>query len=150
MKPKHVKPPWRAAITWDTFYWKHHAQNMLEKLFPGPFLKNQNWTYLWINSLKFYSFYFCRMLGSGQSKYIETKLQTPCIYLIQSFLSKKRSGASLPASCSAWFLKKNISLVIIYYPTKFHFLVFFSLRDIGQYVYCSCLLTRMWGHKFGN
>ena len=26
---------------------------MVEKVFPDPFLKNQNWTYFWINSLKF-------------------------------------------------------------------------------------------------
>ena len=25
---------------------------MVEKLFPYPFLRNQNWLYLWINSLK--------------------------------------------------------------------------------------------------
>ena len=25
---------------------------MAEKLFPDPFLKKQNWAYLWINSLK--------------------------------------------------------------------------------------------------
>ena len=24
------------------FFLKHHAQNMVEKLFPDPFLKNQN------------------------------------------------------------------------------------------------------------
>ena len=28
--------------------------------------------------------------------------------------NKKRCGTSLPASFSAWFLKKNISLVILY------------------------------------
>ena len=28
---------------------KNHTQNVAEKLFPDPFLKNQN---LWINSLK--------------------------------------------------------------------------------------------------
>ena len=24
------------------------SQNVVEKLFPDPFLKNQNWTYIWI------------------------------------------------------------------------------------------------------
>ena len=37
---------------------KNHTQNVVEKLFLGPFLKNQNWAYLWINSLKFYTLYF--------------------------------------------------------------------------------------------
>ena len=34
---------------------KNRTQNLLEKLFPGSYLKNQNqnWAYLWINSVKF-------------------------------------------------------------------------------------------------
>ena len=28
-------------ITWEMFFLKNHAQNMVEKLFPDPFLKNQ-------------------------------------------------------------------------------------------------------------
>ena len=39
--------------------------------------------------------------------------------------NKKRSGTSLPASFFAWFLKKNIYLVIFYYLIKFHDLVVF-------------------------
>ena len=45
-------------IEWKkkTFLLKNHTQNMAEKLFPEPFLRNQNITvskvYLWINSLK--------------------------------------------------------------------------------------------------
>ena len=31
---------------------KNYTQNVAEKLFPDPFLKNQNWVYLWINILK--------------------------------------------------------------------------------------------------
>ena len=31
---------------------KNDTQNMLEKLFPDPYLKNQIWPYLWINSVK--------------------------------------------------------------------------------------------------
>ena len=38
----------------------------------------------------------------------------------------------------------------IYYLAKFHCLVAFTLWDIGQYVYCNCLLTRLWYHKFWN
>ena len=34
---------------------KNHIQNMAEKLFPDPFLKNQIWEYLWISSLKFFT-----------------------------------------------------------------------------------------------
>ena len=64
--------------------------------------------------------------------------------------NKKRCGTSLPASFSAQFLKKNISLVISYGLTKFHCLVVFTLWNIGQYVYCNCFLTRLWRHKFWN
>ena len=32
---------------------KNPTQNALEKLFPDPYLKIQNWAYLWINSVKF-------------------------------------------------------------------------------------------------
>ena len=40
-----------------------------------PFLKNQNWAYLWINSLKFYAVCFYCMPSWRLSKYIESKLQ---------------------------------------------------------------------------
>ena len=47
----------------QTFLLKNHTQNLVEKLFPDLFLKNQNWAYSWINSLKFYIVYFCCMLS---------------------------------------------------------------------------------------
>ena len=31
---------------------KNHAQNVMKKLFPDPFLRNENWVYLWIYGLK--------------------------------------------------------------------------------------------------
>ena len=65
---------------------KYNLKNIflvVEKLFPDPFLKNQNWAYFWINSLKFYPVYFYCMPRWGLSKYIETKRQTTCFYLIQ-------------------------------------------------------------------
>ena len=118
---------------------------MVEKLLPDTFLKNQNWAYLWIKILNFYIFCFYCLTSWGSSKKIETKLQTTCIYLKKAFLkNKKRSTTSLPASFSAWFLKKNISLVIFFYLAEIQCLVAFTLRDIGQYVYCNSLLTRLW------
>ena len=35
---------------------------------PKLFLKNQNWAYLWVNSQKFYSAYFCSMSNSKTDK----------------------------------------------------------------------------------
>ena len=76
--------------------------------------------------------------------YWNYKLQTTCFYLTQSFFIKqKRSGTNLPASFSAWFLKKNIYLVIFYYLTKFCWMVAITSWDIGQYMYCNCSLTTL-------
>ena len=46
---------------WETFFLKNHTENMVEKLVADPFLKNQNWVYFWINSLKFLTVCFCFM-----------------------------------------------------------------------------------------
>ena len=40
-------------ITWETFFLRNHTQNVVEKLFPDPFLKNKNSANLWINRLEF-------------------------------------------------------------------------------------------------
>ena len=55
-------------------------QNMVEKLSPDLFQKNQNWVFLWINSLTCGLFLLYAKLRL--SKYIDTKLQTTCFYLI--------------------------------------------------------------------
>ena len=64
--------------------------------------------------------------------------------------NKKRSGTSFTASFSAYFLKKNNSLVMFHYLIKFHYLVAFTSWDIGQYVCCNWLLTRLWRQKSWN
>ena len=68
------------AMKFDPLFLKHHAQNVVEKLFFYLFLKNQNWTYHQINSLKFYTVCFYCMPCWGLSKYFETKLHAPCVY----------------------------------------------------------------------
>ena len=45
----------------ETFFLKNHTQNVLEKLLPEAFIKNQNWAYLWINSLKFFTVSLCQV-----------------------------------------------------------------------------------------
>ena len=85
---------------------------MVEKLFPDPFLKTQNQVYLWVNNLKFYTVCSYCMLGSGLSKYIETKLQTTYFYLIRSFFkNKKRSGTSFPVSFWHDFWRKILCAI---------------------------------------
>ena len=65
-------------VNWKAFFLKNHTQNVMEKLVPVPFLKNQNWPYFWINSLKFYTVCFSCMASWELSKYVEAKLQTTC------------------------------------------------------------------------
>ena len=134
-------------------FFENYTRNMVEKLFPGSFLKNQNWAYVWISNLKFYADCFYCMASLRLSRYIETKLQTTWQLTFTSykvFSKNKKSGTSFPDSFFAWLLKKNISFVIFHYLTKLHCLVVFTSWDIGQYVYCNCLLTRLWRHKFWN
>ena len=61
----------------------------MEKIVPDPFLENKNWAYLWINSLDFHTICFYCIPNWGLSKYIETKLQTTCVYLILSIFKKE-------------------------------------------------------------
>ena len=62
--------------------------------------------------------------------------------------NKKKSRTSLPISLSAQFWK--ISLARFYYLTKIRSLVTFTSWDIGQRVYCNCLWTKLWDHRFWN
>ena len=48
------------------------------KTSPSSFPKSQNWIYIWISNLKFYSINFHCMPNWDLPKYIETKLQTTC------------------------------------------------------------------------
>ena len=61
---------------------RKHTGNLVEKLFSDLFSKKSKLRYLWINTLKFYTICFYCMPSWGLSKYIETKLQNLCFYLI--------------------------------------------------------------------
>ena len=81
---------------------KNHTENVVEKLFPDAFLENQNWVYRWIYSLKFYTVCFYCLSCWRLSKYIKTKLQITCFYLIQSFFKKQKVVWNQP-SCLIHF-----------------------------------------------
>ena len=101
---------------------------MVEKLVPEPFLKNQNWAHHWINSLKFYTVCFYCMTSWGLSKYVETKLQTNCFYLILSLFEKVKRGlelVSLPHFLHNVLRKIFILLYSINWPL---FIVWLSLH----------------------
>ena len=122
---------------------------MVKKQVPEGFLKNYNWAYLWINSLKFYTVSFYCMQSWGPSKYIETKLQTTCFYLLLSF-SKEQKEVSKQSSCPIFciiFEKKYFSCYVLLID-QVSLPGCLSSWEIGKYVYCNCLLTRLWRHEF--
>ena len=136
-------------MTWETFFLKYHAQNMVKELFPDPFLINQNWAYLWIISLKFTQLVFIVCQVEGHRNILKVSCSSFGFTSYKAFLeSKERSGTSVAGSFFALFLNKYISLIIFYYLTKLHCLVPFTSWDIGQYMHYNYLLTRSWRHKF--
>ena len=93
---------------------KNHTQNVVEKVFPNPFLESQNWTHLWIISLNVYAVYFYCMLSSGVLKYIESKLE-PLASLIKIFYKAKRGVelVSLPHFLYEFWRKLFLTLYFI-------------------------------------
>ena len=89
----------------------------MEKLFHDSFLKNWNWAYLSINSLKFYKVYFYCISIWGLSKYSEIKVQTTCLYLIQSFIKKIRRDLKL-IFCLIFWRKLFLLLYSINWPNS--------------------------------
>ena len=124
---------------------KNHAQNMVEKLFPDPFLKNQNRAFLWINILKFYIFCFKCLPCWVLSKVIETKLLTICFYFTWSFYKKTKRGlelVSLPHFLNDFWRKTLLLLYSIAWP---NFNVWLPLlREISRFFH----MTRMSRQKF--
>ena len=126
-----------------------HTQNVLEKLFPDPFLKNQNWASVWIKSLKFYTVCFYYITSWGPSKFIETKLlQATCFDFIEIFFKKQRGQVLV---CLPQFLHDFWRKIFLFlYPNTWpNFIVWLPL-DIMPCVYCNCLLIRLWRENFWN
>ena len=59
-------------IACEIFFLKNYAQNLVEKLLPDPFLKDQNWAHLWISSLKFHTVCFYLSPSQGLPELNET------------------------------------------------------------------------------
>ena len=116
-------------LTWQRFFLNNHTQNVVEKLVPNPFLKNQNWAYLWINSLKFYTVYLYRMPSWGYRNILKLSCRPLAFNSYKAFSkNKKRSGASLSTSFCAWFwaiygLKLLTGCDAINFETNFVFLI---------------------------
>ena len=135
----------------EIFFLRNHTQNVVEKLFPDPFLKNE------IEDIPgsiftcfIYFIVIVCQVGDYQN-WLKLSWRPPWFISNIAFLkNKKGSRTSHPASFSAWFLKKSICLAILFYLTKFQYLIAFTSWDLGQYVYCNSLLTRLWHNKFWN
>ena len=101
---------------------------MVEKLFPDPFSKKSK---LGISldqqSKKMYNLLLLYIHG----KVYENILQRRCWPL----------ALTLYKAFSAWFLKRNIFLVIFDKLAKFLCEVAFTSWDNKQYVHCNCLLA---------
>ena len=87
---------------------------------PRPFLKNQNWKYLWIDSLKFYTVAFTVCPSRGLSKYIGTSLLSlfsayfwKKIFLMLYSISWQNFIASLPSLLE---ILVKMCFVIVYFP----------------------------------
>ena len=95
--------------------------------------KTPNLACLWINNLKFETFCFCCMSKFSTNKKNFKRRCWPLSFTsYKAFLKiNKRSGTSLPASFSAWFLKKYTSHVIFYKYVVFY-IISFTSWNIGQ------------------
>ena len=96
---------------------------------PDPFLAKQNWVYLWINSLKFYTVYFRWILSWGLSKYIETKLQTTCFSLLLSMFFKKRG-----LIFQKYFSCYSLLIDHVSFPGCFYFLRYWEICVLQLFV----------------
>ena len=126
---------------------KNHAQDVVEKLFPDPFLINKNWACLWINIIKFHTVFFNLWQLKDHRNILNLSCRPFAFTSYKTFLkNKKWSGTSLPASFSAWFLKKHFPGYFLL-PDQISSanqiwsnFIAFTLWDIEQYVYYNCLL----------
>ena len=72
------------------FSLKNRTQNVVEKLVPESFIKNQNWAYIWINSLKCYKVCFYCMSKSRSPKIYEKEVSDQ-LYLLYIRLFKNKT-----------------------------------------------------------
>ena len=128
-------------LTWETFFLKNHIQNVMEQL------KNQNWAYLSINTLKFYTVCFNSMPSWGISEYIESKPQTTCFYLFQ----KRKRGLKLVFL--PHFLHNFWKIIFLLYSFNSpNFIVWLLLlpKILGNMCIVIVCKSRLWRHKFWN
>ena len=124
-------------------WWRNSSQTLFKKIKIEHISGSIFWSFI------YFVFIVCRV--EGYRNWLKLSRRPLAFISNKVFLKKKRrSGTSLPASFSPLLLKKNISLVILSYLTKFQCLVVSTSWDIGRYVFSHSLLTKLWRNKFWN
>ena len=128
---------------------KHSSWKIIHKIwwrnYPGAFIKKIKIEYICGSIVQgFIQFIFTVWQVEGNWNIFKLSWKTLAFTLYKAFLkNEKRSGTSPTASFSAWFLKKNVSLLIFYELAKFHCLIAFTSWEIERYVYCNCLFPML-------
>ena len=136
---------WVRHLSWNeiTLKCRKVYKHFFQDCSPRPFYKNIkieniSGSTVWI--LLRFVFIVCPSLGLQNVLRLRCWLLAFSLYKTFSKL-KKRSVSRLSASFSAWFLKKNISHVILTDQTSLPNC--FTSWDIWQYVYCNYLLSSL-------
>ena len=117
-------------MTRGTFFFNSTTQNVMEKLFPDSFLKNQNWAYLWINSFIQFVFIDCQV--EDYQRLLKLSWRPLSFAHIKLFLNEQTKKTIkclelvflLPHFCMI-FKETNISL--LYSITRSNFTVWLPL-----------------------
>ena len=127
----------------------HILTNISKKRESGNAISSSNWRIWWRNYSKTF-FWKSKKLSKSSWSIVSRFIQFFLFFsgLEQLKLSFRPLTFISFISFSAWFFKKNISITMFFYQNKFYCLFAFTSWDIGQYMYCNCLLTRLRRHKF--
>ena len=106
---------------------------VLEKLVLDPFLKNQNWVYLLLNSLKFHSLFLLYVQVEDYPTIL--KLLTTWFYFIESCFKKQREVGGMELVSLDHFLRdfwRKTWHILFYWLAKFEclFAIIFLVYDI--------------------
>ena len=138
-------------MTREVFFFISYAENMVGRLVPDLFLFLKR---LYIRYKQVVCSFISLCFSSPRISIQQKQTAENCRLLIWRYTRfwffRKESRTSFSSVFCVWFFNKKVFHVIFYYLTKFHGLIAFTSWDIEQYVYCNCLVTRLWHHKFWN
>ena len=133
-----------------SIFFEKRAQNMIEKLVPELFLKNQIQLYLWVNSLEVHAVFLLYVEVEDYQNILKWRFNLLFLLHIKLFKKTKRrlKLVSLPHIMHGFW--RNIFLTL-HYINWLNFIVWLPLLlKICQYVYCNCLCSSLWRDKFCN